>query len=436
MRNLVAISWLLSLCLGNGHSLTAADPPTSKAATVADAVKVLDLMNVPLAKGADESVNRTVGRLSYSATGSCKAAFEFHQQALLKQKWAEQPGAAVTDQYASGIFTKSGFVCSLSTSPLNAGKVSVMLMLHGNVDLQKLPMPKGSKVTYAGPQVVMLTSDLSVEAATAECQKQLLAAGWLPYGEAGPSRLFRQNAVLINVMVSAAPAQMGKTVINVSSEQLSAEIPAPQETVQLQYSDLTKQLLFDTKGSEASIEAFYRETLSKTGWKATTDKPFQIDFKHGLIFRNEAKEMLELEMYPVEDEQVLRVIVKHKSKAEVDAEEKAFQEAQAKKKNKPMPKLDKVKITPPKGADITESTTKKLEFTVSTGKGKASVADIRKALTSAGWKEKVTSDDGMIGWIDFEKGEHTISLKYVDPGFISAEITIDGSGVELEKVEK
>ena len=66
----------------------------------------------------------------------------------------------------------------------------------------------------------------------------------------------------------------------------------------------------------------------------------------------------------------------------------------------------------------------------------ATVADIRKALTSAGWKEKVTTDDGMIGLIDFEKGEQTISLKYVDPGFIPAEVTINGSGVELEKVGK
>ncbi|MFO1044999.1 MAG: hypothetical protein U0941_24760 [Planctomycetaceae bacterium] len=436
MRNLVAITWVLSLWLGIEHSLKAADPPTPKAATVADAVKVLDLMNMSLIKGADQSVNRTAGRLSYSATGNCKAAFEFHRQALLKQKWTEQPGTAVTDQYASGVFTKSGFACSLSTSPLDAGKVNVMLMLHGNVDLQKLPMPKGSKVTYAGPQIAMFNSALSVEAATAECQKQLVAAGWIPYGQAGPSSFFRQNAVLINVMVSEAPAAMGKTMINVSSEQLSAEIPAPNETVQLQYSDITKELLFDTKESEAFVDKFYRETLSKTGWKATTDKPFQIDFKHGLIFRNDAKEMLELEMYPVKDEKVLRVTVKHKSKAEVDTEEKAFQEAQAKNKNKPMPKLGTVKITPPSGANIAESSTRKLEFTVTTGKGKASVAEIRKALTSAGWKEKVTTDDGMIGLIDFEKGEQTISLKYVDPGFIPAEVTINGSGVELEKVGK
>ncbi len=155
-----------------------------------------------------------------------------------------------------------------------------------------------------------------------------------------------------------------------------------------------------------------------------------------LLGPTDAKEMLELEMYPVKDENVLRVTVKHKSKAELDAEEKAFQEAQAKNKNKPMPKLGTVKITPPSGATITESSTRKLEFTVTTGKGKASVADIRKALTSAGWKEKVTTDDGMIGLIDFEKGEQSISLKYVDPGFIPAEVTINGSGVELEKVGK
>lgn len=418
-------------CLSS--QLPAAETPA--AATVAEATKALDLLKVPVLPGAEQPVNRTIGRISYTAVGTCKAAFEFHQQHIIKQKWAEQPGTAITEQYASGAFTRNGFVCSLTATPLDSGKVSVMLMLHGNVDLQKLPVPKGSKVSYAGPQFAMFTSELTVEATTAECRKQFVAHGWIPYGVAGPSSFFRQNAVLLNVMISEAPAQMGKTMINISSEQLSAEIPAPADTVQLQYSDLTKQLLFDTKQDESFVEKFYRDTLGKNGWKATTDKPFQIDFKRGLIFRNDAKEMLELEMYPVEEEKVLRVTVKHKSQAEVDAEEKAFQEAQAKKNSKPMPKTEKVKIALPAGADLLESSADKMEFKVASGKGKSSIAAIRKSLVAAGWKEKVTNDDGMVGLIDFEKGEQSISLRYVDPGFIPAEITIDGSGVELEKTK-
>lgn len=409
--------------------------PASKVATAADAMQALNLMTLPAFKGAVEPINRTIGHMSYNAPSDPKAAFEFHRQQLLKQKWTELPGSTVTDQYASGSFTHNGFVVSLSTSPLGEpGKVNVALMLHGNVDLQKLPIPADLKPVYVGPQVAMYSTDVPVEMTTAACHKLLLDQGWIPYGKAGDTQFFRQNAVRLTANISVAPAQMGKTMVSYSAEQLSAEVPAPVENVQLQYSDATKQILFDTKESEDAIEEFYRKTLTKEGWKATTDKPFSIDWKHGLIFRNKAMDMLELEMYEVKDEQVLRVTVRHYTAAEQEAIEKALAAAIEAKKNKPMPKLGKVKITVPAGAEMTEITEKRLEFTVATGKGKAAVTTIRKALTDAGWEETVTTADDTLGVIDFKKADQEISLNYVDPGFIPAEITIRGSGVELEKV--
>jgi len=410
-------------------------PATAKPATAADAMAALNLLTLPAFKGAVEPVNRTVGHMSYNAPGDPQAAFEFHRQQLLKQKWIELPGSAVTDQYASGMFTRHGFLASLSASPLGEPEmVNVALILHGNVDLQKLPIPTDLKPVYVGPQVAMYSSDVPVELTIAACHKLLLAQGWLPYGQAGDSQFFRQNAIRLTANIAAAPAQMGKTMVSYSAEQLSAEVPAPVENVQLQYSDSTKQVLFDTQESEDAIEEFYRTTLTKQGWKATTDKPFAIDWKRGLIFRNKAMDMLELEMYEVEDEKVLRVTVRHYTAAEQEAIEQAADAALAAKQNSPMPKLEKIKITIPSGADVTEITEKTLEFTVATGQGKAAAAAIRQALSDAEWKEHVTTADDTLGVIEFTKGEQKLSLHYVDPGFIPAEITIKGSGVELEKV--
>ncbi len=415
----------------------AADKPVaaaSKPATVAEAAKALDLMTLPVLKGTVEPINRAVGRMSYNAPSDCKAAFEFHRQGLLKLRWTEQPGTAVTDQYASGMFTKEGFVASMSATPMGEpGAVSVSIMLHGNVDLSKLPKPTDLKPVYVGPQVAMYSTEVSVEKTTEACRQLLLTQGWLPYGKAGETQFYKQNAIRLTAYISATPAPMSKTSVSFSAEQLSADVPAPTDTVQLQYSDSTKAVLFDTHETEDAIEKFYRDTLAKAGWKATTDKPFAIDWKHGLIFRNTAKDMLELEMYPVEDEKVLRVIVKHQTAAEVAAIEKALAEQLAAKKNKPEPKLGKVKITIPAGAEVTEITAKTLEFTVASGKGQAAAAAIRTALTAAGWKETVTTADAMIGVIGFKQEEQDISLDYVDPGFIPAEITIRGTGVELEK---
>ncbi len=416
----------------------AADKPVataSKPATVAEAAKALDFMTLPSLKGAIEPISRTVGRISYSVPSDCKAAFEFHRQGLLKQKWTELPGTTVTDEYASGMYTREGFVASMSAIPVGEpGTVNVSIMLHGNVDLAKLPRPADLKPVYVGPQVAMYSTEVSVEKTTEACRKLLLAQGWLPYGKAGERQFYKQNAVRLTAYISATADPMGKTSVCFSTEQLSADVPAPVENVQLQYSDSTKEVLFDTHESEDAMEKFYRETLTKSGWKATTDKPFKIDWKRGLIFRNAAKDMLELEMYEVEDEKVLRVIVKHQTAAEVAAIEKAHADALAAKKNTPEPKLGKVQITIPAGAEMTEITEKSLEFTVATGQGQTAAAAIRKALTDAGWKETVTTADDMVGVIEFKKGEQEISLNYVDPGFIPAEITIQGTGVELEQV--
>jgi hypothetical protein len=410
--------------------LVAAEPAT-KPATVAQALQALDLTKLPAMTGTKEPPNRSVGNLSYIAPGDCKAAFEFHRAQLKKLKWTGQPGAMVTDMYGSGMFARDGFLASLSTSPQGTD-VFVAINLHGNVDLSKLPKPAGLESLYVGPQVAMYTTKAAVKDTAAECKKLLLAQGWQVYGDAGDSSYFKQNAIRLLVSVAEAPAQMGKTSVSYTAEQLSADIPAPVETVQLQYSDSTKEVLFDTKASEDEIEKFYRETLTKLGWKATTDKPFAIDWKRGLIFRSAAKEMLSLEMYTVEEEKVLRVVIRYQTAAEVDAEEKRFQEAMAAKKNAPKPKVGQVKIKVPEGADITEESAQQLEFKVASDKAKSVLTAIQKDLAKAGWRESVSAAEEVAGQITFKKGEAEITILYVIPGIIPAEITIRGSGIELE----
>lgn len=428
MPRLIALAFLVLT-----SSILVAAEPATKPATVAQALQVLDLTQLPVVAGTKDGVNRAVGSLSYTAPGDCKAAYEFHKAQLKKLKWTEQPGAMVTDMYASGMFSRDGFVASLSTSPQGPDMTFVAINLHGNVDLSKLPKPAGLESVYVGPQVAMYTSKATVKDAAAECRKLLLAQGWQIYGDAGDSQYFKQNAIRLLVSVAEAPAQMGKTSISYTAEQLSADIPAPAQTVQLQYSDSTKEVLFDTKSSEDEIEKFYRETLTKLGWKATTDKPFAIDWKRGLIFRSATKETLSLEMSTVEEEKVLRVKVRYQTAAEVDAKEKRFQEAMAAKKNAPKPKVGTVKIEVPKGAEFTEVTAQQLEFTVATGKAKAAATAIRAALKKAGWEATIIVDEVLTGQFNLEMGDAEISIQFVDTGVLPAEFTIRGTGVNLER---
>ncbi|MBI1309921.1 hypothetical protein GC176_01335 [bacterium] len=418
---------------------SASQATSGKAATVADAVRVLDLNAFQAMPGAAEPVNRTVARLSYNVTSNCQAAFDFHRAKLLQLKWTEEPGSAVTEQYASGMFSRDGFLASLSATPLGdpkqPGLINVSLTLHGNVDLKKLPQPPNLKEIYVGPQVAMYATSASVADTTAAARELLLKAGWQPYGQTQGSQWYKQNAVRLTVTIGAAPAQGGATSVSYSAEQLSADVPAPADTVQLQYADSTKQILFDTKDSEDGIIDFYRKKLGESGWKSTTDNPVKIGFRDTMIFRDPAQDMFTLEMYPIKDENVLRVTMKYQTAAEVAEIEKQVKEqvAAAKKKrdaenSRPIPK---VSIKPPADATVTEATAKRMEFTLASGKAKAAVDALRKTFKADGWKEDATIAEAMVGDITFRKGDQEISLSYVDPGFIPAEITIDGKRVEL-----
>ncbi len=414
---------------------------TGRAATVAEAVRVLNLNEFPVMPGAVESANRSVARLSYKVASSCQAVFDFHQSKLHQLKWREEPGSAVTEQYASGMFSRDGFLASLSATPLGdpkqPGVVNVSLTLHGNVDLRKLPQPPNLKEVYIGPQVAMYSTEASVDDTKSKCRELLQKAGWQPYGQTQGSQWYKQNAVRLTVTIGAAPGLGGATSVSYSAEQLSADIPAPVDTVQLQYADSTKQILFDTKDSEDGIIDFYRKALSGSGGKSTTENTIQIGFRDVMIFRNAAQDMFTLEMYPIKDENVLRVTMKYQTAAEVAAIDKQLDErvAAAKKKrdaenSKTVPK---VSIKLPTDATVTAASAKRIEFTVASGKAKAAVDTFRRTLTADGWKENSLIAEAMVGEITFKKGDQEISLSYVDPGFIPAEITIDGKHVEFEK---
>ena len=81
--------------------------------------------------------------------------------------------------------------------------------------------------------------------ATADAIRNLFVAqGWVPYGKAGDSDFFKQNAILATATVSSAPAQGGKTMIQYSNQLISSDIPAPPDVDDLRYVDEPPELTF------------------------------------------------------------------------------------------------------------------------------------------------------------------------------------------------
>jgi hypothetical protein len=272
-------------------------------------------------------------------------------------------------------------------------------------------------------------TEASREQTADACRKLLLAQGWEPYGMAGDVLFFKQNAVRLAARISTAPAQGGKTVIDYSTELMSVDLPAPADTLGLQYADVNTQLFFDAKMSEKDLVGFYRPTLAKAGWEATTEKPIKIDFKDIMIFRNPTKDMLTLEMNDVDGK--TRVLLKHESAAEVAEIERridAEMERRKAEKNKPLPKL--VVTLPPDAKDI-KQTKNRIEFQLATGKAKAAVESWRKQFAKDGWKEEFAASEDMAGSISFVKGSQDVSMSYSDTGFLPAEVTIHATNVEL-----
>ncbi len=401
-------------------------------ASVADALKVFDPEKFPVPEGAEIN-HRSVGGVSYRAGGKVQPLFELNQRALAKLNWKELPNSYLSDMACSGTFSQAGFLLTLSTSPVGPEDVLISLQNHGNVDLKKLPIPPGTKPFYGLPTNESYLTEADRDQTAAAVAKLLQAQGWTPYGSAGDLLYFKQRAVRLGANIATAPAQGNKTVITYMSEQLSADIPAPPETIGLQYSDATKRLFFDIAADEPTVHKFYNAGLEKDGWKPTLEKPLKIGFKGTVIYRNPAKDMLTLEMSEFEGK--LRVELIHQSAAEVEAVEARIQaELEAKKKAAKMqrPKPGTLKVSLPKEAENIEREAAEIKFTIAGGKAKLFAESLRKQLKADGWKEKTSMLDAMFGLVMLEQGKQQLQIMYVDTGIMPAEVTLSGDGVELE----
>jgi len=442
-----AVASLLGCGAKNGaaNDTSSADGVIKTPATVEQAAKVLDLSTFPLMDVAKSTESRHVANLSYVAPGDAKKALEFNRKAFTSQGWKELPNGSITDDSASAMFARDGFVVALSVIPFEKNGVSVRLQNLGNVKPGKLPVPPGVKTIYQGDPTAMYTTDAAV-AATADAIRNLFVAqGWVPYGKAGDSDYFKQNAILAMATVSSAPAQGGKTMIQYSNQLISSDIPAPQGVDDLRYVDEPPELTFATANQDAVV-AFYRTALGALGWKSTMDKMVDVDEKPTMIFRNAAKEMVTLSVLYDYGGGKLGVSVRFQSAAEIAELDRRIKEempklraAQQAKEAKEAAelaernKVPKVPITLPADAKDVQQSKDEIKFVVGKGKAKAAVESLRKQFRDAGWKEDVASLDAMAGALSFSKeGGQSVTINYTDTGFMPSEVTVSTMRGELK----
>jgi hypothetical protein len=290
----------------------------------------------------------------------------------------------------------------------------------------------------------MYETEAAVPATADACRNLFVAQGWVPYGRAGDSEFFKQNAILATATVSSAPARDGKTMIQYSNQLISSDIPAPQDVEDLRYVDEPPELTFATANQDAIVD-FYRKTLAGAGWKSTMDKMIDVDGKPTMILRDPAKDMLTLSITGVLGDKLLgsvrfqsaaeiaeldRRIREEASKLRAAAEAKAAKEAAelAERNNVP-----KVAVTLPADAKDVKQTKDEIKFAVGKGKAKGGVEFFRKQFRDAGWKEDFAAIEGMSGAGSFSKGDgQSVTLTYTDTPISPSEVSLSAMRAELE----
>ena len=431
------LMWFLIGVLGvAGASALGDEAQTREPATADEAAKVLDLAAFPLMDGAEDPGVRRMASLTYQVKADVKRAYDFQKAKLADRGWEERPGGHVSDQVASGTFTRGGFTLSAAVFPTGdpekPGQVMVTLVNHGNVDTSKLPVPPDAKPLYSGPTSAMYVSGATAEETAKACRGLLMGRGWQPYGSAGETLFFKKNAVRLTAQVAAAPAQGGKTVIQYSTEQLSADLPAPPDSLRAQYADVTKELSFDTPSRPEEVAAFYRDALGKLGWTPTTEGPTRAGSRQTLIFRNARHDLITLEMNPIED--FVRARLGHQSAAELaEIARRAKAATASKPQASPRPEpAAKVAIPLPAGAQGVEQDAHRIKYNLEAGKAKAAVEALRTKLRRAGWKEEQAELEPMFGVLSLAKDGDSLTIAYVDTRVMPAEVTIMAVGAELQ----
>jgi hypothetical protein len=293
-------------------------------ATARQAAAILDFSEFPLIKPIDEASTQTVARQTYRTNGTITEIAEQLRAKLKEAGCEELPGATFMDAYGSAVYQKDGFKISLTLSPLGQpNEIMVNFINHGNVDLKELPVPAGGKEMYALPSAIAYTHSGTVEETSAAYKDLLLEKGWEPFGETTVSFFVKKNAVILQVMVSASP-QDNSANVQINSELMSVDLPAPPYTGVLQYSETAGNILFDSEKSQAELIEFFKSSLGELGWSATTENPIKIGFREHLIFRNPEKEYLELDFQTVEDK--TRTRLKYQTAKQFAEMEKRAQE--------------------------------------------------------------------------------------------------------------
>ena len=317
--SLVLTAATLTACGSDSTPATSTSSTTAathaEPATLAETRALLDLSQLPLPHGAEATAVATSAATGFRTAAAVEATFAEQRATLEASGWSLVGDAQIYPQSASGVFGKNGYVLSLTVMPDGAGSV-VQMLHHGNVDLSTLTPPQDVDVRFAQAISAIWETAAAPDVATSTLREALIANGWEEYGEAGPMRYFRKNAVRLSAMTSAAPD--GKTMHNLGVELLSAQIPIPVSASGANFDSSAQVLRVHHVGPIEVLVESYSPQLAAEGWKTSIEAPIDDEGKRVMTWRNATDDLLVLTFAAPQGE-AANVAISYQSRSQIDA---------------------------------------------------------------------------------------------------------------------
>jgi hypothetical protein len=281
-----------------------AAPPDPKATR--KSLESLDFAQLEIPEGFELQQASTATAV-FTASHKVKPAFEAIAGSLSKKGWEDQQafaGRQIMEEFASAQFKNGEFTLSVAVSSI-AGQTQVVLNNHGNLDTRKVPRPQGAKPDFEERFTSIYTVPGSVQQAVQSCRQKLAAEGWQEYMAPGttnpedPERAvleFRYGPLNLNVYITIAPAQGGKTSLQYTAQLLADELPWPADVARAEFSPTALELAATTEKPVDELVKFYGAELKGLGWTADAGWMIVDDDSADLIFRDDREKLIRLKL--------------------------------------------------------------------------------------------------------------------------------------------
>ncbi len=283
---------------------------------------------------------------------------------LVKQvwpQWLEQfaklgwkplggPQQQVNDEYAFAPLGKDGFLVDFSVAKMGDKPESmVSIFYHGNLDARKLPRTASGVAVYETQAACGYRTTRSVDDEFKVVLKVLTADGWTQYHKKDGSDFvpnkenqfasLMKRGYRLDLMVSVAPNENGKTHVQYNVYALSHEIPLPKEATNIKFDDDRWELQCQAPGDFQSVAKQYQTLMADLGCKPLpSEKPEEKYWNQR--FGDDAGDILLVQTSLKDDHTgvlftgIPAAVVKEMEKRDREAEEKA------KKKSEQTPKQE------------------------------------------------------------------------------------------------